>query len=1034
MKLKKAAAAVLAAAVLAATPATVTLFSPFSVTANAADALKEGDYEYFVNEDGETVTITKYNGTDAVVEIPAALGGKSVTTIGKEAFRRYKSLVSVTIPSSVTTICDLAFCNCTSLTNVMLLDNVANIGWGAFSNCNSLIAFVVSVNNESYCSEDGVLFNKDKTELIKCPEGINKKSYAIPNGVTSISETAFQYCKKLTSVTIPDSVTNIGLGAFGDCTSLTSVIIPDSVISIDKLAFHGCNSLVALVVGVNNKNYCSKDGILFNKEKTELIQYPSSKNSKSCTIPNSVTKISEYAFSDCANLASITIPYSVTSIDKYAFSDCSNLTSVTIPNCVTNIGMGAFFRCRSLSSVTIPDSVTKIEMQTFGYCDSLEDVYYGGTEAQWNQIVIYSSNDALKGATIHYNSIGNEPDIPDLYTIDFDFSGVNMSIKWGGSLFEHSSSEYDNNLAIAACALSGLAENKESAQPTKDLLLKMGFSENSMKSDNFNESNPLKPAYVFANRDITVNGKTKKLVAVTIRGSQTIWGDFVVNDIIDGGVSGFSNSTVAIYKALQEYFAEKDLESVPKEDLIFFINGHSLGAAVAGRLTTKIVSDERMPQDNIFTYTIAAPKYANWGKQKKFTNLFETINKYDKIPKLGGLGSSHYGVFDEFDPNQVTDFYKYWNSWENGTLKRGELLKNHDTTVYMSYLMTKDFFINDAITPWNDKSYLISVCCPVNVEIYDTDDNLLGRVVDNVVDESVANENVFIKIEGDEKYIFVESDKEIYVKLVGTDSGTMEYSVQNLKAVDEIVTKDDIVTYKDVTLEKGKKFYSDITEKDGTADVSLYVVDPETNQFIKTVELDGTEIPLDAQNTYTITFDTNGGTSSDNELITNADGKLNKLPTANRINYVFDGWFTSVSGGAQITTDTVFTENTTVCAHWTNIGNNSGSTDSASSGSTGGSSSDSTSSNETSSDSPDSTSTNSSGDEPFDGMSSPSNGTSDSAPFSASGESSNNSNGSLCDDSGNPSNNPPTGVSVAIIPLLFAAGASMVIFHKGDKK
>ena len=196
---------IVAFAIFAATPVMVELLNPFSMTVNAEDALAEGDYSYTVNDDGETVTITKYNGTDTVVEIPETLGGKSVTTIGKEAFRKHKSLVSVTIPNSVTTICNLAFCNCASLTNVMILDSVASIGWGAFSNCNSLITFVVSINNEHYSSEDGVLFNKDKTELIKYPEGINKKSYTIPNGVTRISDNAFQYCKKLTSVTLPTS-------------------------------------------------------------------------------------------------------------------------------------------------------------------------------------------------------------------------------------------------------------------------------------------------------------------------------------------------------------------------------------------------------------------------------------------------------------------------------------------------------------------------------------------------------------------------------------------------------------------------------------------------------------------------------------------------------------------------------------------------------------------------------------------------------------------------------------------------------------
>ena len=151
----------------------------------------------------------------------------------------------------------------------------------------------------------------------------------IPNSVTSIGGCAFQGCNGLLSVTIPNSITSIGSGAFAICVGLTSINVAN-----------------------DNPNYCSIDGVLFNKAQTILIQYPAGKTNETYTIPNSVTSIGESAFCVCWSLTSVTIPNSVTSIGMMAFDGCSSLTSVTIPNSVTSIGMMAFAGCSSLTSIT----------------------------------------------------------------------------------------------------------------------------------------------------------------------------------------------------------------------------------------------------------------------------------------------------------------------------------------------------------------------------------------------------------------------------------------------------------------------------------------------------------------------------------------------------------------------------------------------------------------------------------------------------------------------------------------------------------
>jgi hypothetical protein len=171
------------------------------------------------------------------------------------------------------------------------------------------------------------LYNKDKTTLIAYPLATGAFTFTIPNSVTTIDSLAFAY-SSLASVTIPNSVTTIKDYAFFQ-SSLTSVSIPDSVTSIEEKAFCSFSSLITINVSGNNSAYSSQDGVLYNKDKTTLIQYPNGKTDTTFTIPNDVTRIGENAFYYCENITSVNIPESVTSIGNFAFFDCKNLTSVT---------------------------------------------------------------------------------------------------------------------------------------------------------------------------------------------------------------------------------------------------------------------------------------------------------------------------------------------------------------------------------------------------------------------------------------------------------------------------------------------------------------------------------------------------------------------------------------------------------------------------------------------------------------------------------------------------------------------------------
>ena len=257
-----------------------------------------------------------------------------VTSIGEYAFFYCESLTSVTIPDSVTSIGKYAFFCCTSLTSVTIPDSVTSIGEYAFYYCKSLT------------------------------------SMTIPDSVTSISSSTFASCTSLTSVTIPNSVTSIGEYAFYDCKSLTSVTIPGSVTSIGLYAFASCTSLTGIWVAEGNSHYANDaSGVLFNKDKTTLVQCPG------------------------------------------AFA------AYTIPDSVTSIGDNTFDHCTSLTSVTIPDGVTSIGWRAFSNCTSLTDVYYAGSKAQWKAISISSTgNDDLLTANIHYNYVSHTHSYKDVVT------------------------------------------------------------------------------------------------------------------------------------------------------------------------------------------------------------------------------------------------------------------------------------------------------------------------------------------------------------------------------------------------------------------------------------------------------------------------------------------------------------------------------------------------------------------------------------------------------------------------------------------
>ena len=346
----------------------------------------------------------------------------SVRSIFRSAFEGCKNLTSITIPNSVTSIDDKAFYNCFSLNSITIPDSVTRIGDSVFSNCASLKSINVDANNPNYISEDGILYNKNKTTLIMAPGG--KSNVTIPSSVTSIGASAFYNCRNLTSITIPNSVTSIDVGTFYGCSNLNAITIPNSVTSIGASAFSYCSNLTSITIpdgvtriGVGAFSYCSNltsitlpkkltsdfnsnwftncsslkkvdiandainfstyDGALYNKEQSKLLFVPVGK--VSIELSNKLNTIGSYSFSNCRNLTSITISSSVTNIGDNAFFNCTSMKSINVdvknPDYSSEDGVLYNKNKTTLivapggkSNVTIPNSVTSIGDNAFYGC------------------------------------------------------------------------------------------------------------------------------------------------------------------------------------------------------------------------------------------------------------------------------------------------------------------------------------------------------------------------------------------------------------------------------------------------------------------------------------------------------------------------------------------------------------------------------------------------------------------------------------------------------------------------------------------
>lgn len=642
-KTKKFAAILLSALILSssfsALPVSAATVGNDTAVVSVNSTLTSGNYQYKVLDDN-TICISRYIGDETNATIPAKINGLTVTTIGKNAFAQ-TGLGCLNIPASITDIKPNAFKF--SGFNKIEVDknnlNYTSINGVLFTKDKTvLLAYPKENSATSYIIPDGVKIIESTAFMGTS----NLNSIVIPNGVTTIKENAFYLCSNLKNVSIPTSVKSIGEYAFdfsactkenygyyiGNCLigadneingnftikdgtrlvadsalreidNLGNISIPASVEIIGDCAFlnFSSESLKNITVANENKYFSSENGVLFNKNKTELLCYPCGKNETTYTVPNTVTKLAKVSFSGCklnklnlpnnlkyidesafteTSLKTLSIPESVEYIGKYTFlmsgiktvnipkriatieegtfSCCINLKSVTINNNIKHIGDYAFSRCYNLSDINISNNVTSIGkgafqstiIQKIELPASLESIgEYAFNDCQNLQEVTIPNKEVNINNRAFYNC-------PELNTVTIPAKvkeiGKN-AFGYQGNIFDEEDYEYGEENSIQDFKITGYSNTAAETYAKENGFEFISLGEQILTGD--------------ANQDGTVNIKDVTYLQMHIAGNKNTDGSPLIDetnkqlfDSID--MNNDSKLTVNDVTALQTYLAQNN--------------------------------------------------------------------------------------------------------------------------------------------------------------------------------------------------------------------------------------------------------------------------------------------------------------------------------------------------------------------------------------------------------------------------------------------------------------------------------------------
>ncbi len=287
--------------------------------------------------------------------------GNGVVTIEKNAFLGCNSLESVTIPDSVESLKDGAFGYCEKLKSVYIGAGVKEVGFGLFDGFRNEVSVTLSEGNQHITIENGVFFDKSKSVLLYYPEYLKHETYSIPEGVETVKKLSFANHEHLKEIITPTTLKTIEDAAFYNCVAIEKIYIGKNVSEIGKVAICTSGKLTEISVSEENPTFSSMEGVLFNKDKTKLIQYPNAKKTALYEIPKGVLEIEKNAFSN------------------------AEITGIILSETISKIGDSAFWNS-TVEELAIPKSVKTIGKGISEWCGNLEKIHFEGNKAEWEKL------------------------------------------------------------------------------------------------------------------------------------------------------------------------------------------------------------------------------------------------------------------------------------------------------------------------------------------------------------------------------------------------------------------------------------------------------------------------------------------------------------------------------------------------------------------------------------------------------------------------------------------------------------------------
>ncbi len=325
---------------------------------DTVSTIENGAFSYCTNlvsaKIGNSVTEIGSSAFSECASLSTVEIGKAVTTIGDEAFIN-TALKNLILPNSLTRIGDYTFSGCEKLEEVTLSNRLNHLGLRAFGNCNSLTEILIPKSLSSVRGTESTFYSYAGGPFINCS---NLSKVEFEEGRTEIPQYLFGGCTGLTEIEIPDTITTIEKLAFRDCTNLVSVKLNEGITGLSEQAFYNCTNLNDIVIPetVTSIGESAFRGCVSLKE---------------IEINNPDAKIAEYAFDGCKALENVVLPKNLATINKGVFRNCTSLKSINFPETLSSINKLAFYNCDSLEIVELPDSVTTIETEVFRDLDSL---------------------------------------------------------------------------------------------------------------------------------------------------------------------------------------------------------------------------------------------------------------------------------------------------------------------------------------------------------------------------------------------------------------------------------------------------------------------------------------------------------------------------------------------------------------------------------------------------------------------------------------------------------------------------------------